>query len=395
MEIPSYDEILTALLDEYDSRIAPETIERNDGNIIYKFATAIAKTFERTNSILDATQTPFNPLVCTDEQLQSLELITQIRRIDGKASGLEVVISNPSESAITIPAETLSYQINEAYFTYQFAEPAELASGGALDLVFISHDADGNILLGAYPVTEQASISVTGDGFAGLSDLRFSCHDNSGLLGRGAETDAEYRQRLSGIAMNQDAISYMRDEISALPYIFDCQLVFNNTQSDKTVGSYVIHPFRLGVFIEGGFDREIADIIYNSTMYLTERTSDDSVEYRFANPALSSGGISIWVNPFERTYYDVSVSWTSNTNLINPASLQARMESALKTRMNVHVHRDYITESELYNILNGLDIEGVTILNVDLLSGGIESKTIKPDKWQIAMIGSVIFERVS
>ena len=100
----TYDENLTLLADTFDESIKPEKIERNDSNFAYKLFNAIAKTQERVETLLDATGTPFNPLTCSKEQLDSLENITQIRRIQGKQTGLIVYarVSDDTEEPVIV-----------------------------------------------------------------------------------------------------------------------------------------------------------------------------------------------------------------------------------------------------------------------------------------------------
>lgn len=404
MEIPNYDEILSSLLDEFDSRIAPESVERNDGNIIYKFSTAIAKTFERTNAILEATSTPFNPLTCTDEQLDSLAIITQIPRIEGRVSGLEVSITNNGTADWTLHGMfviTFIYQQGDAFFRATVS-PRSLSqidfdwtvkAGESRQLFMTSTDSNGNDLMGAFPVMAQTGLKLEmrAQSISPMDDIVISCEDNSGILGRGAETDAEYRQRLSEIAQKQDSISYMEAEIKSLPTVFDCQLIYNNTNAEVDG----IQPYLLAVFVEGEKNNvKIADIITRNCMFETQRVGMDYSAFYNRNRHMTNQNSLIYINGFARTYYDVQITWHSSSNLIDASATEDSIANTVKGAMNKHVRKDYITEAEIYEIAKAMDLEGITVLNADILINGAEEKFLQVPNGNIALINSVLFTRV-
>ena len=196
MQIITYNEALTQICDWFDSVITPRTIARTNTNIIYLIFKAFAKAWEVINNTCVVLNNKFDPVNCTDSDLESIAFLVGTERIGGSSSGLLVTIVNNASEAVYLPAGTYTYALDEdTSFSATFTAEKLVERESSIQITFLSADK------GSFPVTSQQDISLTavdlnGDEIMIPDTFSFANADNSQLLGYTDETDLEFRKRM-------------------------------------------------------------------------------------------------------------------------------------------------------------------------------------------------------
>ena len=228
MTLLTYNEILTVLCDNFDVLISPRTMARSNTNIVYLLFKAIAKGFEIINSICVVLSNKFNPASCSEEDLISVASLVGTERLAGSASGLEILVSNPTEESITLLMGFYKYDLDDdTSFVFEVLSDTVIPAGQSKSYIAMTEE------VGQFPVTAQAEISVTYLSGNVPEGLKFSCTDNSALLGTSEETVLAFRQRILEDTTRQDTIKELEMKLKNLPYLFDAKIVFNNVFQDR------------------------------------------------------------------------------------------------------------------------------------------------------------------
>jgi hypothetical protein len=225
--------------------------------------------------------------------------------------------------------------------------------------------------IGSYPVTAQDDIKVEYSGGNIDNNIKFSCTDNSSLLGVTAETDLAFRKRILSDTTRQDTIKELELKLKNLPYLFDAKVIFNNTLNSVTVGAYTLPPFYMIIFYSGSPRNEIAEVVASSNIYPTFETSN-AIELHYADSVFADGYYPVFITEFDSLGYKLNVNAKIDTTYIALEKAKSEISSFLYTNFRGHVHKDYIKEEDIYNKLKELTIAGVEILNVDIYSGSTQ-----------------------
>ena len=385
MEIKNYNEILSDMADNLDDLISPETIERNNANILYLLLKAQAKGLEVMQNTLIETSTPFSPYSCTDDQLKSLEAIVQIPRIEGKMSALRIRIYNPTNSAITLLSGTYSYTGSSSVFSKSVLNDISVPSLSAVVLFFMSDET------GSFEEPSKDSITLTSD--AEIDNrLRISCYSNSSLLGREDETDTEYRQRIIAFANKQMWTETIKEEIKALPTVIDCAVVFNNSATSTTIGTYTLAPYTTLICVSGETTQEIADIYAKHSIFPTQNAGTSTTEELEYTTECLANPISVYINPFEEYEYNATITLKFQNTTANQDQVKEQIREKLIGTLNDYTRKDEITENDLYTVIQNMNLSNVVVLNVELsVNNSIVSYVVVP-KNSIPILSGVSFE---
>ena len=360
MTLLTYNEILTVLCDNFDVLISPRTMARSNTNIVYLLFKAIAKGFEIINSICVVLSNKFNPASCSEEDLISVASLVGTERLAGSASGLEILVSNPTEESITLLMGFYKYDLDDdTSFVFEVLSDTVIPAGQSKSYIAMTEE------VGQFPVTAQAEISVTYLSGNVPEGLKFSCTDNSALLGTSEETVLAFRQRILEDTTRQDTIKELEMKLKNLPYLFDAKIVFNNTSENTTVAGYTLPPFTMLIFYEGSPRNDIANIVASSNIYPTLHTPTSDV-LRYYNDIFVNGYYEVNVTPFVKLNYELRVGYSIDHTYISTERAQAEIGAFLYNNFRGHSHVDYIKEEDIYNKLRELSIAGVTILNIDI-----------------------------
>lgn len=360
MELKTFDTILAELCDEFDELIAPKKISRSNTNIIYLIFKAISKGFEIINNVCVVLSNKFDPARCSTDDLVSVASLVGTERLQGSATGLHILATNNGESAVTLLAGLYTYEFDaDTKFVFEVLEDTEINAGSYITYIAMSEQ------IGSYPVTAQSDIEVTSPRVI-PSDVKFSCTDNSALLGTAPESDLEFRKRILNKYDGQDSIVELETTLRNLPYIFDCRIKFNNTLVSETYDGITIPPFTACIFYSGSPRSEMAGIIANKIICPTVELQD-SVAIDYESDVFVSGKHTFYLNPFSTTDFKINVIYKVDEQFISNNDAKAKMRTALFQYFLPEVHEDYVREDDVYNVLESLNIAGVTILGVNLL----------------------------
>ena len=363
MQLLSFDEILTKICDDFDTLISPKKIARTNTNILYLVFKAISKGFELINNVCVVLSNKFDPASCSEEDLQSVADLVGTERLKGSATGLLINITNTSNESVTLLAGTYTYKYDDDIsFTGTVLSDTVISALNTLSLIFMSDS------IGSYAITEQSDIkaSVTAD-VAISSDLSFSCDDNASLLGSEEESDIDFRKRILNTTDRQNTLVELETEIKNLPYIFDCKVKYNPTDDAIDIDGASLSPYKMFIYCSGDIRNEIAEVVAKYSFYQTQEDSTTTHEtLTYENEVFANGGCEIIVNYFKKLNFDVDVRYIVDTNFLSASSAKEQITSTLLKDYRSQLHIDFIREADIYNVIEALDIAGLTLLSVDL-----------------------------
>lgn len=388
MELKTFDTILTTICDSFDSLISPRTIARTNTNIIYLIFKAAAKGYEIINNVCVVLSNKFDPLYCSDDDLTSSANIVGTERNQGSATGLHITVTNNGSASVTLLAGLYTYALDDdTKFEFEVMENTVIASGSHISFIAMSEK------IGRYPVTAQTTITVTSERTVS-SDLVFSCTDNAALLGLFEETDLEFRERINSKTDRQNSMVELESEIRNLPYIFDCKVKFNPTNTEIEYDGYTIPAYTLAIFYSGEVKKEIAEKVCEKIICPTLQTSD-SVEVFYENDVFVGGKHGVHLIPFAKTQYAVELIYKINKTYANEYDIQNEIRTVLFNTFVSEKHVDYIKEDDFYNAIEALDITGIELLGVNLKYNDSNVNYIEIPSSRIPELTNVIFTPVS
>lgn len=365
MQIITYNEALTQICDWFDSVITPKTMARTNTNIIYLLFKSFAKAWEVINNTCVVLNNKFDPANCTDFDLESIAFLVGTERIGGSSSGLLVTVVNNASEAVYLPAGTYTYALDEdTSFSATFTADKLVESESSIQITFLSADK------GSFLVTSQQDISLTAVDLNGgeitIPDtFSFANADNSQLLGYTDETDLEFRKRIIEDTDRQDVITEIKNKIKSLPYVFDCDIKFNDSPIEQTYDGYVIPPYYMLLMVSGDIKDEIAEIVASKGVYPTVQTDANSYA-TYQNDVFADGQYKVWITPYRKYDFSVDVAFYADENFISSTQAEEIIRKGLFNAINGNRHIDVITENDIFGYINALNITGVKVLGVDI-----------------------------
>lgn len=384
MEIKTFDTILTQMCDEFDLLIAPKKIARSNTNIIYLLFKAIAKGYELINNVCVVLSNKFNPAKCSDEDLVSVASLVGTERRTGSASGLHIVVSNPSETQKTLLTGIYVYELDDdTSFEFEVVDDVDISAGESVSYIAMSNN------IGQYPVTAQQEIKVKSEQ-AIDSDLVFSCTNNSTLLGNPEESLLAFRKRILNTYDRQNGMIELEEYIRNLPYIFDCKVKYNQSTEDITVDGLVIPPMTCAIFISGEIKNELAELVCDHIICPTVSTAD-STEVRYENDIFADGYYAVNLIPFDKLLYTIDIIYHINNEYVNIYDAKEALQKAL---MQAFVGERYVSavkEDDIYNVIETTDYTGIDVLAINLKVDGVQVDFVDVPVTKIAELSSVNF----
>ncbi len=385
MELKTFDTILTEICDDFDSLISPKTMSRSNTNIFYLIFKAVAKGWEVINNVCVALNNKFNPVNCSDDDLVSTGKLVGTKMRSGSVSGLRISAFNTDMLPVTLPAGTFIYQFDtDTQFIFTVDNPVTINSETSDYFTALSDK------VGAFHVTQQEAITITTENSTIPVSLVFSCTDNQPLLGHDPETILEFRQRVNTDTERQDAINELKEKLLELPYVYDCSLIFNQSESDMIVGDFTIPPYYLLIVISTAmYTNEIADIVAQSAIYPTVNVENESHEVEYVNSVFASGSYKVYLNDFVKKQFSITLQATVDSAYNTSSNVKNRIESALMNVFNSNVYRADITAEDVFNEINKLGLAGVKVLSVTFTVGSSTTNYISFNKTELPELTNV------
>lgn len=386
MELKSFDAILTGICDSFDSLVSPTVMLRSNTNIVYLMYKAISKGFELINNICVVLNNKFDPANCDEEDLESVSSLVGTEKIEGSASGLQINFTNDVDYSITLLAGTYTYKYNDDLsFTGTLLQDTVIAPSETFSMIFMSD------VKGSYSITEQSGIAIESENTID-EGLTISCDDNTYLLGSEDETNLEFRKRILTTTDRQNSLIELESAIKKLPYIFDCKLVFNQNEENIDVDGVTLAPFKMLIYASGDIRNEIAELVAKYAFYETQADSSvTNYTVTYNNEVFANGSYSIQINGFKEVTFDVNVKYKLETTFSTEENVESTMRSALFKKFRSQLYIDYVREADIYNALEELDIEGLTLLSIDISYGGQTVDYISFPLTSLAYLSTVNF----
>ena len=386
MILLTFDEILSGLCDSFDELISPKKIARSNTNIIYLLFKAIAKGMELINNVCVVLDSKFDPARCDVADLNSVASLVGTEKLLGSATGLHILATNNGEGTVTVLAGVYEYAFDDdTKFVFEVLEDTEIEAGSYVTFIAMSEK------IGSFPVTAQASIEVTSVQII-PDDITFSCTNNSNLLGTEPETNLEFRKRVLNKYDGQDSIVELETTLRNLPYLFDCRIKFNNTIVSETYDGITIPPFSACIFYSGSPRSEMAGIIANKIICPTVELAD-SVAIDYESDVFIGGKHTFYITPFNTTDFVVDVLYKIDEQVISDYDAKEKMRSTLYQFFLPEVHKDYVREDDVYNVIEALNLAGVTILGVNLSVDGNTVDYVDVPLSRIPRLSDVVFTK--
>lgn len=386
--IQTYTEILTAMCDEYDSYIAPKRMRRDNTNFLYLVMKAIAKGYESIANLYVLVRGKFDPEVCPDEDLESLAKITGTKRLLGSSSGLIVYARNSGIENVTLVAGSYRYQYSDQVaFIFTVPEDAELIPSAVREYAAFSDET------GVYAVSAVSNMQISRVDNAEISpDIVFSCDDNGLLLGSNPETNFEFRNRILNDTSRQDSLKELELEIANLPYVFDCKIVFNQTQDVISYGAIDVPPYYMLLNINGDPRDDIARIVAEKSIYPTVEVEPTKF-MKYLSDVFVGGMYKVFYNLFSYVDYQVHVVYKYNDNLIFDAIITEAIEAALVPfKSSSQKHVSFVTEDVFYDAIKSLTLPSFKLLDIKLSVDGVEVPYIEVPPTSIARLDTITYD---
>ena len=359
----TFNEILTYLCDNFDELISPRKMSRTNTNVIYLVFKAIAKGYEVINSVCVVLSNKFDPAKCSVEDLNSVASLVGTERISGSASGLAIKVTNDTEADIDLLTGIYTYSLDDnTIFTFEVTRDTAIPANGDKTFIAMSDS------IGSYHVTEQASITVESAQTIS-SDLKFSCKDNSGMLGAEPESNLAFRKRILNGVDNQDTVVELENTLRNLPYFFDCRVKYNDTLNAVEYDGLTIPAFSVAIFYSGSPRSEVGGLIANKIICPSVQTAD-STAIDYVSDTFINGKHTYYLIPFKKSIFSVSVIYEINDAFTNANTVESDIRKKLKDTFTSEAHVDYIREDDVYNVIEAMNIAGINVLSVNLVQNG-------------------------
>lgn len=386
MEIKTFDTILVKLCDDFDKLITPRKIARSNTNIIFLIFKAIAKGLEVINNVCVVLSNKFDPANCSEEDLVSVANLVGTEMLEGSGSGLQIDITNSTDSSITLSKGMYKYALDDDtsfFFEIVSDEGLTIEAKQTEQIIAMTNK------VGVFNVTAQNTITVTADVII-PDGIKFSCADNTSLLGTEKETVIEFRKRILSDTDRQNSIIELQTELRNLPYIYDCRCIFNNTTSAVTYDEVTIPSGHMAIFYSGAPRNEMASIIARKILCPTV-AGDKAVEVKYENGVFINGSQSYYLNPFSKLGFYVNVHCEIDTTIAGVSEVHSQIRKIIFDRYKAKVHEDFIKENDIYNLLEDVNINGVELLGVDLVLEGATVDYIRVPLSRLADVTDVVF----
>lgn len=386
MVLMTFNEILTYLCDCFDELISPKKMARSNTNIIYLIFKAIAKGMEIINNVCVVLDSKFDPARCDVADLNSVASLVGTEKLLGSASGLHILATNNGDSAVTLTTGIYEYALDDdTKFIFEVLEDTEIEAGSYVTFIAMSEE------IGSYPVTAQSNIEVTSVQTI-PNDVIFSCTDNANLLGTEPETDLEFRKRILNKYDGQDSIVELETTLRNLPYLFDCRIKFNNTVASETYDGITIPPFSACIFYSGSPRSEMAGIIANKILCPTVQL-ESSIGIDYESDVFVGDKHTFYLTPFNTTDFVVDILYKIDEQVISDYDAKEKIRSTLYQYFLPEVHKDYVREDDVYNVIEALNLAGVTIFSVNLSVDGSTVDYVNVPLSRIPRLSNVVFTR--
>jgi hypothetical protein len=393
----SLDEITTATVDEYDSLLQkvtgrPVRVWRNNDNKLYLIFRACAAGIKVLLDAVLTLRSRFDPAQCDEVDLYSTAKMVGTEFKQGSGSLLTITVTNSSneEDAQTFAAGAYRYT-SASGMAFSFELANDLLFNPKQSRVITAISAQK----GAYRVYENADIKLSRtDGAALNKFFTFSCADNTASLGYNDEDTLEFRQRILTDAERQDHIRELELAIRNLPNIFECGLVFNNTEEVQELDGVSLEPYQMLVIITGSPTGEIADRFVKGTLYHTKQIDDSSIPggvVYHQDAHYINGQYPVYFMYHRKVDFQLEIEYQYDSGKLKDAQVEEKLNDALNVYRNVVRHVDMLTEDDVYAELRKVALPNMKVLKARIMQEDVNVPYISIPPTRMYNLTSVVF----
>jgi hypothetical protein len=405
----SLDEILAELGDTFDKDISSSQrkIVRSTANKIWLILRAFARGLYGVYQAIAALRYKFDPLYCTDEELESTMRITGTTLRPGKATLLTVLIwNNHISETKTFPAGTYTYtSANGITFMLELPDDVSIPNNSFMKRDFYSSLSDAPYI-GSFPVSDNTGISVLRTDAAAIdSDFSFDCEDNEAQLGYKAETLFEARQRILSDNKRQEILHILEERLLDLPNIHECTIISNYSLSpigspylqDDGVTPVPIVPQSILVILTGSPTSDFAKEFLTLCPFITTvptGVADYGTVY-YQTDVYTDGFFPVHYVKHKIEYFDIVIKYGFISRQAATVSIENELRRLLLSLKASTRYKEIITTEEIFKLLSVYQNPSVRILSISFNYKNVLSNYIRFNKTQIARLNTVSFQQGS
>lgn len=405
----SFDEILAELGDSYDEDIAVSgrKIVRSTANKIWLQLRAFSRGLYGLYQVVASLKYRFDPLYCSEDELESTMRIAGTKLKSGKVSLLTIIIWNTNiVSEKVLDPDTYYYlSVNGVTFSLVLQEELTIPANSFVKKDFYS-TLGSNPYIGAFSVSANTNISISNESGETIdSELTFDCEDNETQLGYEEETLFEARKRILTDNQRQEILHILEERIQSLPNIHECTIIANNTLApisspyiqDDGIHYVPILPQSVLVVLTGSPTSDFALEFLSLCPFLTtipEGVADYGTVY-YASSIYLDGHFPVHYVNHRIELFDVIIKYGYAARLVSTINVEDAMEELLKNFKATTRFKDLISSEDISDALSEYQNPGVKILAITFSYKSEIVNYIKFNKTQIARLRTVSFQQVS
>ena len=405
----SLDEILTELGDSFDADISvsQRKIVRSTANKVWLMLRAFSRGLYGIYQVVAALNYKFDPVYCTDAELESTMRITGTTLRPGKASLLTVTIWNNHDvsSKSLLPGVYSYLSANGITFSITIQDTIVIPHNSFVKRDFYSSSA-GSPLIGIYTVSDNTKIDVYENGGAVIdSYITFDCENNETQVGYAAETLFEARKRILSDNQRQEILHILEERLQLLPNVHECTVIGNNTLApisspylnDDNMTYALILPQSVMIILTGSPTSDFAEQFLALCPFITtapEHVANYGTVY-YATDIYLDGRFPVHYLPHKIASYSVVVKYGYVASQVITTAIDTLLESFLQPFKANTRYKKIISTEDFYNVLAEYQNPSVKILSVSFTYGGNTVYYMQFDKTQIARLENISFQRVS
>ena len=403
----SLDEILAELGDSFDADIAPRKVVRSTANKLWLILRAFSRGLYGVYQVVSALRFRFDPLYCTDEELESTMRITGVTRRGGKATLLTVTIWNNNElTEKTLPIGTYNYiSANGVTFTFTTQENIVIPAASFAKRDFYS-SLGGSPYIGSFPVSENTNLTITESLGATIdADISFDCEDNESQLGYAEETMFEVRKRILTDNQRQEVLRILEEKLQDLPNIHECTIIGNAgllpvnspyLEDDDTTPVQIL-PQSVLVIVTGSPTEDFAKEFVALSPFTTteaENVADSGTVY-YETDTYIDGKFPVHFVKHRIEYFDVIVKYGYSSLQVSLPNVEEIMRELLRPFQASTKYQPIVQVQDYFLTLSEYQNPGVKLLSVTFSYNNSLVSYIRFDKTQLGRLRNISFQQVN
>lgn len=404
----SLDEILTELGDSYDADIAASgrKITRSTANKIWLQLRAFSRGLYSVYQVVASLRYRFDPLYCTDDELESTMRLVGTTRIAGKTSLLTVTIWNEHDTTEKIlPIDTYYFvSANGVEFSLLVQEAITVQPNSFMKRDFYS-SLGGEPYIGSFSVSENTGITITNKSGVAIDDnFTFDCADNSTQLGRAEESLFEVRQRILTDNQRQEVLHILEERLRSLPNIHECTIMSNkgltpidsDYMQDDGVTPVQIMPQSIMVIMTGSPTSDFALQVLTLCPFITVPPVGVAVygTVFYESDIYYGGMFPVYYLPHRIATFDVIIQYGYASSQVSNVDVESDMtDLILDFRANTKFI-EIISAEDFSDALSSYQNPSVKILSISFDYESTIVSYMRFSKTQIARLDNIIFQQV-